>query len=253
MGIAVPRKLCHSISHTQGRVSWTHIPAAHSSFLPGETNLHPIKATFIVTLNSSICAKLCSSKLRPLVFLQGLVFTVLAQGVNALQTFGFFTVSDSQEIYQDIVNKEGLGRLNAYASEAGRSGCPAMEALNRHYGPGEDRAARDVEAIWLVSVEHDCCDKCRACCYHMFLLCVSQMYPACCLHPNHLPLALQVRRAVSELGGVRAVNCKSGKDRTALELSISFVQEAVAAGILLPSSPPSFVTDALQRGLSYDM
>lgn len=33
-----------------------------------------------------------------------------------------------------------------------------------------------------------------------------------------------VREAVRQLGGCRAVNCKSGKDRTASELAISFTQ-----------------------------
>lgn len=42
----------------------------------------------------------------------------------------------------------------------------------------------------------------------------------------------QVRRATTELGGVRAVNCKSGKDRTAIELSVTCPQQAVEAGVI---------------------
>jgi len=59
-----------------------------------------------------------------------------------------------------------------------------------------------------------------------------------------------VRRAVAELGGVRGVNCKSGKDRTALELAQSLSQDAVEAGQLSPHLQAALVRD-LQAGLSY--
>lgn len=41
---------------------------------------------------------------------------------------------------------------------------------------------------------------------------------------------LQVRAAAAEVGGVRALNCKSGKDRTALELAQALSAEACAGG-----------------------
>lgn len=75
-----------------------------------------------------------------------------------------------------------MERLNDYARQAGLSTTPALLALNRHYSPGTPRAAKDVEAVWLV------------------------------------------RGAVHELGGVRGINCKSGKDRTAMEIALSFTQ-----------------------------
>ncbi|KAG2484581.1 hypothetical protein HYH03_016624 [Edaphochlamys debaryana] len=59
-----------------------------------------------------------------------------------------------------------------------------------------------------------------------------------------------VRRACSEVGGGRAVNCKSGKDRTALELSKAFAEEVVSAGLLPASSRPWLEAQFL-RGLSY--
>ena len=39
----------------------------------------------------------------------------------------------------------------------------------------------------------------------------------------------QVRVATRELGGFRAINCKSGKDRTAMEIAISFTQVGALA------------------------
>lgn len=39
-----------------------------------------------------------------------------------------------------------------------------------------------------------------------------------------------VRDVARELGGARAVNCKSGKDRTAMEIAISFTQVSVGGG-----------------------
>ena len=43
-----------------------------------------------------------------------------------------------------------MERLNDYARQAGLSSTPALLALNRHYSPGTPRAAKDVEAVWLV-------------------------------------------------------------------------------------------------------
>ncbi|GIL69286.1 hypothetical protein Vretimale_12597 [Volvox reticuliferus] len=59
-----------------------------------------------------------------------------------------------------------------------------------------------------------------------------------------------VRRACEEVGGGRAVNCKSGKDRTALEISKAMAKEVVAAG-LFPASETSWLEGQFLRGLSY--
>ncbi|GLC45699.1 hypothetical protein PLESTF_000471800 [Pleodorina starrii] len=47
--------------------------------------------------------------------------------------------------------------------------------------------------------------------------------------PKDTDMFCLVRRACSEVGGGRAVNCKSGKDRTALEVSKALADEVVAA------------------------
>ncbi len=60
----------------------------------------------------------------------------------------------------------------------------------------------------------------------------------------------QVRRACSEVGAGRAVNCKSGKDRTALELAKAFAEEVLAAG-LLPHASRAWLEAQFLRGLSY--
>ncbi|PNH05297.1 Type I inositol 3,4-bisphosphate 4-phosphatase [Tetrabaena socialis] len=59
-----------------------------------------------------------------------------------------------------------------------------------------------------------------------------------------------VRRACSEVGAGRAVNCKSGKDRTALELCKAFADEVVTAG-LLPRAAVPWLEAQFMRGLSY--
>lgn len=56
--------------------------------------------------------------------------------------------------------------------------------------------------------------------------------------------------AAQELGAIRAVNCKSGKDRTAIELSISCSRHAVEAGVL-PPEQEIVLRSAMQAGLSY--
>jgi hypothetical protein len=63
---------------------------------------------------------------------------------------------------------------------------------------------------------------------------------------------LQVRQATAEVGGTRAVNCKSGKDRTALELALSFSQEACLQGYV-PSRLQYSLKERLQVGLSYEL
>lgn len=75
--------------------------------------------------------------------------------------------------------------------------------------------------------------------------------------PPHRPAPIrslnpwpQVRLAVEEVGGGRAVNCKSGKDRTALELSKTLAAEVVAKG-LLPPSETHWLEGQFLRGLSY--
>ncbi|MEW5309099.1 MAG: hypothetical protein WDW38_001009 [Sanguina aurantia] len=61
-----------------------------------------------------------------------------------------------------------------------------------------------------------------------------------------------IRTACKEVGIGRAVNCKSGKDRTALELSISLTQETIAAGLASPDGYEA-LRGNLNRGLSYAM
>ncbi|KAJ9515956.1 hypothetical protein QJQ45_016863 [Haematococcus lacustris] len=139
--------------------------------------------------------------------LQAVLFS---QGVNILQSIGFLVAGDRTELLQDSINRAGLDQLNAYAAAAGRAGSPSLAALNAHYQPGAVRAAKDVEAVWLV------------------------------------------RRATAECGGVRAVNCKSGKDRTALELALSLSQEVGAAG-MVPDRLLHSLRTALQVGLSYEL
>jgi hypothetical protein len=48
----------------------------------------------------------------------------------------------------------------------------------------------------------------------------------------------------------RAVNCKSGKDRTALELCKAFADAVIQEG-LVPESQREWLEDRLLRGLSY--
>lgn len=67
--------------------------------------------------------------------------------------------------------------------------------------------------------------------------------------PPHRP-TIQVRRACAEVGAGRAVNCKSGKDRTALELAKAFADEVLGAGLLPPASR-SWLEAQFLRGLSY--
>ncbi len=50
----------------------------------------------------------------------------------------------------------------------------------------------------------------------------------CVSHSSHS----QVCQATEEVGGMRAVNCKSGKDRTAIELSVTMARQAVVSGVL---------------------
>lgn len=52
------------------------------------------------------------------------------------------------------------------------------------------------------------------------------------------------------MGAGRAVNCKSGKDRTALELCRAFADEVVGAG-LLPNGAEPWLQAQFMRGLSY--
>ena len=48
--------------------------------------------------------------------------------------------------------------------------------------------------------------------------------PGATREPKDVESVWLVRDATRELGGSRAVNCKSGKDRTAMEIAISFTQ-----------------------------
>ncbi len=68
--------------------------------------------------------------------------------------------------------------------------------------------------------------------------------------PLLLSSSHQVRHACEEVGGGRAVNCKSGKDRTALELSKALADEGVEAG-LLPRCQADWLEGQFLRGLSY--
>ncbi|GIL66193.1 hypothetical protein Vafri_19789 [Volvox africanus] len=68
--------------------------------------------------------------------------------------------------------------------------------------------------------------------------------------PKDTAMFSLVRSACEEVGGGRAVNCKSGKDRTALEISKALTEEVVAAG-LFPASETSWLEGQFLRGLSY--
>ena len=61
-----------------------------------------------------------------------------------------------------------------------------------------------------------------------------------------------VRDTVKALGGARAVNCKSGKDRTAMELSLSFSMEA-GDELKLSEAKRERLCRSLQKGLSYQI
>lgn len=61
-----------------------------------------------------------------------------------------------------------------------------------------------------------------------------------------------VRDAVKALGGARAVNCKSGKDRTAMEMALSFSMEAIRE-LKIPEEKEEKLRRRLQRGLSYQI
>eukprot|EP00198_Chlamydomonas_reinhardtii_P011783 XP_001701120.1 predicted protein [Chlamydomonas reinhardtii] len=68
--------------------------------------------------------------------------------------------------------------------------------------------------------------------------------------PKDTEMFALVRRACTEVGAGRAVNCKSGKDRTALELCRAFADEVVGAG-LLPNGAEPWLQAQFMRGLSY--
>ncbi|KXZ45597.1 hypothetical protein GPECTOR_53g90 [Gonium pectorale] len=70
--------------------------------------------------------------------------------------------------------------------------------------------------------------------------------------PKDTEMFRLLRRACSEVGIGRAVNCKSGKDRTALELAKAFADEVLETG-LLPTTPESraWLEGQFLRGLSY--
>ncbi|KAG2451138.1 hypothetical protein HYH02_004405 [Chlamydomonas schloesseri] len=68
--------------------------------------------------------------------------------------------------------------------------------------------------------------------------------------PKDTEMFALVRRACMEVGAGRAVNCKSGKDRTALELCRAFADEVVGAG-LLPAGAEPWLQAQFMRGLSY--
>ncbi|EFJ41630.1 hypothetical protein VOLCADRAFT_98381 [Volvox carteri f. nagariensis] len=150
----------------------------------------------------------------------GLTPLLFNMGINSLQSLGFLTWRGPGEPLQDILNRHvrrwhSLERLNEYAVRAGAAGGPHLSALNRHYSPQGHRHAKDTAMFSLVGLAGG-----------------------------------GVRRACAEVGGGRAVNCKSGKDRTALELSKALAEEAVAAG-LLPQGQVTWLEGQFLRGLSY--
>ncbi|GLI63464.1 hypothetical protein VaNZ11_006438 [Volvox africanus] len=68
--------------------------------------------------------------------------------------------------------------------------------------------------------------------------------------PKDTAMFSLVRCACEEVGGGRAVNCRSGKDRTALEISKALTEEVVVAG-LFSASETSWLEGQFLRGLSY--
>jgi len=140
----------------------------------------------------------------------GLTVLVFSCGVNVLQSLGFLMPPDNQETVQDIINRQSLMALNDYALQAGCS-------------PSSLPALRALNRHYSPGAERP---------------------------PKDTESIWLVRRAAKELGAVRAINCKSGKDRTAMEIAISFTQEAAEAVGLSPSQQAE-LKRALQEGLSY--
>ncbi|GAX76742.1 hypothetical protein CEUSTIGMA_g4189.t1 [Chlamydomonas eustigma] len=85
------------------------------------------------------------------------------------------------------------------------------------------------------------------------LIALTQHYsPGALRLPKDVDSVWLVRDTTRELGGVRGVNCKSGKDRTAMEIALSFTQEA-SRQLDLSSAQQHTLCQAAMSGLSYEL